>query len=91
MPFKADSRCGLMNIELNVNVIWEELETLIEKDYDGSHEDMEEYTRQIEVEYTNMCNKGRMMHFWDWFLDNYRDVDIWDTIEANMKEREGRE
>ena len=33
MPFKADSRCGLMNIELNVYVIWEELETYTEKIY----------------------------------------------------------
>lgn len=85
MPFKADTRCGLMNIELNVYVIWGELETYTEKIYEGFDEDMEEYTRQLEVEYTKMCNKGRIMDFWEWFCENYNNVEIWDTIEANMK------
>ena len=91
MPFKADTRCGLMNIELNVYIIWEELETLTEKEYDGSDEDMEEYTRQIEELYTQKCNRGQIMNFWDWFLDNYTIVMMWENIDANMKEREGRE
>ena len=52
---------------------------------------MEEYTRQIEELYTQKCNRGQIMNFWDWFLDNYTIVMMWDTIDANMKEREGRE
>ena len=63
------------------------LENLLEAEYTGTHEDMEEYTRQIENEFTHTCNKNsyKSFKFWKWFMDNYNNIEMWNTIDDNMK------
>ena len=90
MPFNADTRCGIFNIELNVGVIHEELEAILEKTY---MEDTDEgslfwnYVYDLEASFTNACNSNNSrLDFWEWFIDNYNNIYSWDTIEDNFIE-----
>ena len=81
MPFIADSRAGVWNIQLNVSEICGEMETMFEKIYT---EDIKEgskfwlYVIQIETALNN-CDK--FPDFWEWFLDNYNNVEMWNEIQ----------
>ena len=83
MPFIADSRCGVWNIELNVGEICGELERMLEKEYS---EDIKEgskfwlYVSQIEYA-LNRCDT--MPDFWEWFLtdEEYNNVEMWNEIQ----------
>ena len=85
MPFQLDIRCGTFTVQLNVNVICEELEILLEKQH---REDIDEgsrfwlYVSQLEYQYDRHFNSTtNPIPFWDWFSDNYNNVDEWDNIE----------
>lgn len=85
MPFNADTRVGVWKIELNVGPILEELERILEKEYDGDIDkgsDFWHYIGQIEDD-LNYCDT--MPDFWDWFIDNYNNVPMWDEIVDNFK------
>jgi len=93
MPFIADSRCGVWNIELNVGEICGELERMLEKEYS---EDIKEgskfwlYVIQIENA-LNRCDT--MPDFWEWFLTDgeYNNVEMWNEIQdlfVNVEEEE---
>ncbi len=89
MPFQSDTRCGTFITQLNVNVICEELETLLEKQYT---EDIDEgskfwyYVSELEFEYNCLINTIKTTTFWDWFLDNYNNIYAWSEIEEYFKE-----
>jgi len=96
MPFIADSRCGVWNIELNVGEICGELERMLEKEYS---EDIKEgskfwlYVIQIENA-LNRCDT--MPDFWEWFLTDgeYNNVETWNEIQdlfVNVEEEEEEE
>jgi len=95
MPFYADSRCGLLNITLNVYVICEELENLLEKIYDGDTDKGSKfwyYVYCLENTFTNSQNlNNSKLDFWDWFIDNYNNIDSWEDIEDNFKVEEEEE
>ena len=81
MPFIADTRCGKWNIELNVAEILGEMESMLEKEYS---EDIEEgskfwlYVIQIE---NALSSQKNIPDFWQWFLDEYNNVEMWNEIE----------
>tara|TARA_R100000654_G_scaffold54325_1_gene80506 strand:+ start:322 stop:594 length:273 start_codon:yes stop_codon:yes gene_type:complete len=86
MPFQADSRCGLMNIEFNVNVILEELEEFLEKEYTESIDEGSKfwkYVEELEQEYVSWSG---CPCFWDWFPDNFNNLEIpmWKEIKGNF-------
>ena len=94
MPFQADSRCGTFNLELNVNIICEELENLLEKEYvcnidEGS--DFWCYVYLLENEFNKSFNKNCRLDFWEWFIDNYNNIYTWEDIEDNFKVDEEEE
>ena len=80
MPFLADSRCGVWNIELNASIILDELELRLEKEYS---EDIKEgsnfWLYVIQIENAFPCHTI-MPNFWDWFSDNYDNVEMWNEI-----------
>ena len=92
MPFNADTRCGIFNIELNVGVIHEELEAMLDKTYMADTDEGSsfwKYVYDLEIAFTNACNSKKcQLNFWEWFIDNYDDVYLWDTIELNFMEFE---
>jgi len=90
MPFIADTRCGVLDIRFNVNIICEELESLLEMEYT---EDIREgsifwiYVNELEYTYTRYLNNAT--HFqtiWNWFVDNYNNVESWNEIVGNFRE-----
>jgi hypothetical protein len=88
MPFQSDTRCGTFTVQLNVNVICEELEKLLEKQYT---EDIDEgsrfwlYVSELEYSYDSHFNSTtNPIPFWDWFSDNYNNVGEWDYIEEHF-------
>ena len=94
MPFINDSRCGVWKIELNVSIICAELEIMLEKEYS---EDITEGSKfwfyVIQIENTFPCHTI-MPDFWDWFRDNYDNVETWNEIQdlfVNVEEEEEEE
>ena len=93
MPFIADSRCGVWNIQLNVGEICGELERMLEKEFS---EDFKEgskfwlYVIQIENE-LNKCDT--MPDFWEWFLtdEEYNNVEMWNEIQDLFVEEDEEE
>jgi len=88
MPFNADTRCGLLDIQFNVSIILEYLEDILEKEYT---EDINEgslfwkYVYELESSFTNACNSHNcVIDFNEWFIDNYNNVYSWDTIDDNF-------
>ena len=87
MPFTSNHQSsGVWDIKLNTYKICGELERMLEKDYT---EDITEgslfwmYVIQIE-NYLNKCDT--MPDFWEWFLDEYNNVEAWNDIQDNFKE-----
>ena len=80
MPFNADLRCGLYKLELNINEIISQVESLTDcYIYDWSAENkakMYNYVLLIEDAYTSM-NHSLNTNFWDWFVNNYDNVETW--------------
>ena len=94
MPFINDSRCGVWKIELNVSIILAELEIMLEKEYS---EDITEGSKfwfyVIQIENT-FPSHTIMPDFWDWFRDNYDNVETWNEIQdlfVNVEEEEEEE
>jgi len=91
MPFIADTRCGVWKIELNVAEICGEMERMLEKEYS---EDIKEgskfwlYVIQIEND-LNGCDT--MPNFWEWFVDNYNNVEMWNEIQDLFVEEDSKE
>jgi hypothetical protein len=89
MPFNADTRCGVFNIELNVGIISEELEAMLDKTYMADTDEGSlfwKYVYHLEIAFTNACNSNNSrLDFWEWFVDNYGDMDLWDAIELNFR------
>ena len=91
MPFQSDTRCGTFITQLNVNVICEELERIVEKEY---KEDIDEgskfwwYVSELEFEYNCYLNeyptRTNPIPFWDWFLDNYNNIYAYEEIEEHF-------
>ena len=83
MPFNADLRCGLYKLELNINEIISQVESLTDcYIYDWSVENkakMYNYVLLIEDAYTSM-NHSLNTNFWDWFVNNYDNVETWNEI-----------
>ena len=84
MPF-IGFHSGVCSIDLNVNVILEELNIMLEKDYVG---DMGpgsifwSYVCKIEDRFNVVINSNTYKgNFWEWFLDNYNKVEDWDDVE----------
>lgn len=92
MPFNSDTRCGVLKIELNVGIIQEELENILtEHVYVGDTDEGSsfwKYVCELEVAFANDCNWNKHLDFWEWFNDNYNNMDMWDTIELNFLEVE---
>jgi len=94
MPFNADIRAGTMRIELNVGVIAEEVKnTLEEEDHDAF--DSLDYTvgsafwlyvYELENAYDSAFNSSPIScpKFYDWFIDNYNNVQGWNDILSEM-------
>jgi hypothetical protein len=86
MPFQSDTRSGTFITQLNVNVIREELEIMLEKQYT---EDIDEgskfwyYVSELEFKYNCYLNSNptNPIPFWDWFLDNYNNIYAYEEIE----------
>lgn len=91
MPFQADTRCPVVSINLNVSSVCEELENIIDKEY---NEDINEdsafwvYVELLEDEFSGLYSRNTKLDFWEWFLENYNNVEYWDQIEDNFKDRE---
>lgn len=84
MPFLADTRVGLCNIELNAGTICGELEIMLEKDYVGDVEKGSPfwlYVCKLEERFSVNYNCGGEQKFWDWFIDNYNNYEEWDDVE----------
>jgi len=85
MPFIANTRVGVCSIDLNVNVILEELNIMLEKDYLGDIEVGSlfwSYVCKIEDRFNVVFNSNTYKgNFWDWFSDNYNNVEEWDDVE----------
>lgn len=85
MPFNADTRCGLFQIQLHIGCILEALEEMLEKEYDGDLEkgsDFWLYVYQLENELEGHLNCGhKIPDFWIWFSDNYNNVYQWNKIQ----------
>jgi len=83
MPFIADSRCGVWDIELNVGEICGELERMLDKEYSGDiKEGSKFWLYVIQIEYAlNRCDT--MPDFWEWFLtdEEYNNVEMWNEIQ----------
>ena len=93
MPFIADSRCGVWNIELNVGEICGELERLLDKEYsDNLIEGSKFWLYVSQIEYAlNRCDT--MPDFWEWFLTDgeYNNVEMWNEIEDLFVEEDEAE
>ena len=93
MPFQSDTRCGTFEVKLNVNVILEELESLLDKQYT---EDIEDgslfwyYVYELEVEFNNYLNSNstKPIALCDWFVDNYNNVYSWSSIEDDFVDKD---
>ena len=85
MPFQSDSRCGTFMVQLNVNAIWGELESMLEKQYTKNIDEGSKfwlYVMELEFEYNCYLNsKTNPLPFWCWFIDNYNNIDVWSEIE----------
>ena len=92
MPFQSETRCGTFMVQLNVNVICEELETLLEKQYtEGLGEGSRFWLYVSELEYSYECTLNSTTNtipFWDWFSDNYNSVGEWDYIEEHFEDED---
>ena len=92
MPFIADSRCGVWNIELNVGEICGELERMLEKEYiEGIKEGSKLWLYVSQIE--NALNKcDTMPDFWEWFLTDgeYNNVEMWNEIQDLFLDEDGR-
>ena len=88
MPFQSDTRCGTFTVQLNVNVICEELETMLEKQYTeglGEGSKFWYYVSKLEEEYECKLNSNpKPIPFWDWFFDNFNSFDEWENIEEHF-------
>ena len=91
MPFNADIRGGLYTLELNIGAIIEEVESMTDCTiYDWSEENeakVYHYVYQLENLYS-CSNLALNTNFWDWFCDNYNNVDCWDEIADILVENE---
>jgi hypothetical protein len=93
MPFNADSRCGLFKLELNISVIIGEVESMTDCTiYDWSKENeakIYHYVLQIENLYANVIeNNAFNTNFWEWFCDNYDNVETWNAVADILVENE---
>ena len=89
MPFQADTRCGLMKVELNVTIICKELEIMLEKYYTEHLRKGSKfwyYVLQLENNYSVVADKG--IEFWEWFNENYNNIYEWNDIEEYFVEEE---
>lgn len=91
MPFQAASRCPFVSIKLNVCAVCEDLETILDKDY---NEDISKgtifwgYVELLEDGFSVAYSRDPNLNFWEWLPDNYNNVEYWDQIEDNFKDRE---
>lgn len=86
MPFVADTRCGIMTVELNINWVIEMLEHLTDKilnpEIDIKDFIIEDYVRALEKEYETMMNfHDTKSTFCDWFVQNYDNVEEWNKMQ----------
>ena len=103
MPFCADTRCGFLQVSLNVYTMIEELSDLIdEEDKEYFDElDTEEcstfymYIFDLENAYTKAFNSNPQTcpKFFDWLYENYNSIDSWEDVEKAVEaiKNEGRE
>lgn len=88
MPFNADTRCGLSRVEFNISVICEWVEDITDCEYyEGDEKDLYEYTRQLENYYSN-TNDLFQNPFFEWFCNEYDNVEAWDLIAPSLKCKE---
>ena len=85
MPFQ-DTECVTFITQLNVNVICEELETMLEKQYTEDIDEGSKFWQYVyELEFQYNCylssNPTNPLTFWDWFLDNYNNIYAYEEIE----------
>ena len=91
MPFQAATRCPFVSIKLNVCAVCEDLETILDKDY---NEDISKgtifwgYVELLEDGFSVAYSRDPNLNFWEWLPDNYNNVEYWDQIEDNFKDRE---
>ena len=103
MPFCADTRCGFLQVSLNVYTMIEELSDYIEeedKEYFGEL-DTEEcstfymYIFDLENAYSKAFNSNPQTcpKFFDWLYENYNSIDSWEDVEKAVEtiRNEGRE
>jgi hypothetical protein len=92
MPYMADTRCGLCKIEFNIAVICEELENMTDCYYNADDDkQLWLYVYDLENDYVVNCCDGVDVFerpFWDYFNENYNNVDSWDIIQKNLYDRE---
>lgn len=81
MPFEADIRCLPIRVELNVCYVHQMLEDLTEKEVDHDF-DLSYYVLQLENEFADFVSNNLHAYnsFGDWFLDNYKEVSMFDEI-----------
>jgi len=96
MPFNKDTRCGTIHVTLNVGSILEEIEQMLEQEY---HEPINRgskfwlYVIELENSYTSHINSHihTQLKFWDWFVDNYNNMEEWNNIEEYFISEESEE
>jgi len=82
MPYQNKISSTYM-VQLNVNKIKKELETMLEKKYTESiDEDSKfwDYVYELESDF-NYNDNPNTLTFWAWFYDNYKTQVEWDEIE----------
>jgi len=94
MPFNADILRGTMRIELNLNVIAQEVKNTLEEEDHDAFDSLEFgfgtafwcYVNDLEDAYNSAFNSSPIScpKFYDWFIDNYRDVQGWNNILSEM-------
>lgn len=98
MPFCADTRCGFLQVSLNVYNMIEELSELLYEDGDGDKEyfdelDTEEgsifymYIGDLEDAYSSAFNSNptNCPKFFDWLYENYNSIESWVDVEKAVE------
>ena len=99
MPFCADTRCGFLQVSLNVYTMSEELSDLL---YEGDGQDLKEYFDELDCEegsifymyvgdlenaYSKAFNSNptNCPKFFDWLYNNYNSIDSWEDVEKAVE------
>tara|TARA_R110002012_G_C11245756_1_gene566015 strand:+ start:51 stop:440 length:390 start_codon:yes stop_codon:yes gene_type:complete len=81
MPFIATTRCGFYKIELEVGEVCGELQNMLQKKYSGDIKEGSKFWSYV-IQIENNLNKcNTIPDIWEWFGDNYNNVEMWNEIQ----------